>query len=50
MNDTIPTDDASKTTAPNVLGGAVIDFDTYKKWILKDAAALEVVEKVVGFE
>ncbi len=48
--DTIPTSDAGVPTQPGITGGVVVDFDTYRKWILKDATALDVVEKIVGFE
>ncbi len=49
-HDTIPTPDAAKPVAPNELGGVVVDFETYKRWLLGDATAVDVVEKVVGFE
>jgi hypothetical protein len=48
--DTIPTTDAAKTTAPGAMGCVVVDFDLYRKWILGEATARDVVEKVVGFE
>lgn len=48
--DTVPTADAAVTTQPGQLGGVVVDFETYRRWVLNDAAARDVVEKVVGFE
>lgn len=48
--DTAPTSDAAKSAAPGTLGGVVVDFETYRKWILGEATARDVVEKVIGFE
>lgn len=48
--DTEPTSDAAKQAAPVELGGVVVDFETYRKWILGEAAARNVVEEVIGFE
>jgi hypothetical protein len=47
---TIPTSDAEITQRPGVVGSAVLDFETYRKWILGETTARDVVEKVVGYE